>query len=433
MKLRQPRAAILVAWFCFWSAIANRADGRDGLGPIPTGRGGCNQAFSDNAEMIFDNPASMINVDGQGLCELGVATGIPLSHFSDSFGNDVAAKVRPEPGPVVGITKKTPDGQWAFGIGLFAPYNFGASYGVLNNPIFGPSLSRSKGVLVELLPAIAYRASDRLAVGFSLGVGLSYASFDGPAFLQSGPLAGTPVLLDTEGTGVAPVGAIGLQYQLTDNTRVGVTYTEQSNFWLRGATNATLFDGSFVDSRFNSKIRLRWPRNVACGVKHDLCPHRRIAADVVWYDYASAYRDINLVLYDPSNPAIPSVLAAAGASLPLNETLPLRWTDSVTFRLGYETDLSDTNVLRLGYDYQSSPSPDSTFNPYLAVLRQNVFSIGFSHKLRRLKRAIFNAAYQYAHGRTRHIDTSALVGGQFDDSTYRADAHYATMSLSIPY
>ncbi len=432
MELRHLRAAILLAgiWFC--SAVAVRASSlsRDGLGPIPTGRGGANQAFADNAEMILDNPASMVNVDGDGLIELGVATAISTSHYSDSYGNDVNAKVRPQPGPVLGITRKTPSGQWAFGVGLFAPSAFGASYGALNNPTFGPSLSSSKGALVKLVPAMAYRATDRLALGLSLGVGLSYAAFNGPAFLQSGSLAGTPALLDTRGTGVAPVGAFGMQYKLTENTRIGATYTSQSTFWMHGATNATLFDGSFIASRFDSKIHLRWPRSVAIGIKHDLCPHRRIAVDMVWTDWAHAFSDINLVLYDPSNPAIRAALATAGGSLPVNQDVPLRWTDTVAFRLGYEADLSDVDVLRLGYDYQPSPAPDSTFNPFLGGVRQHVFSIGFSRKLRRV---IFNAAYQYSHGHPRHVGTSSLIGGQFNGSTYRANAHFATMSLSIPY
>ena len=432
MKFRQRWAAILLPWFCVCSAVAARAGGlsRDGLGPIPTGRGGVNQAFADNAEMIVDNPSSMINVDGDGLIEIGVTTGIFTSDFADQYGNDVNGKVRPLPGPVLGITKKTPNEQWAFGVGLFAPSGFGGSFGTLNNPTFGPSPARSIGTLIKLLPAVAYRATDRLALGFSLGVGLSYASFSGPGFLQSGPLAGTPALLDTRGTGVAPVGAFGMQYQLTDNTRIGATYTEQATFWLRGASNATLSTGSLIESRFNSKIHLRWPRNVSFGIKHDLCPHRRVAADVVWTDWAHAFSDINLVMYDPSNPAIQAALAAAGGSLPINQTLPLRWTDTVSLRVGYETDLSEANVLRLGYDYHPSPTPDSTFNPYLAVVRQHIFSIGFSHKLRH---AIFNAAYQYVRGATRHVGTTSLVGGQFDGSTYGSDAHFATMSFSIPY
>jgi long-subunit fatty acid transport protein len=188
-----------------------------------------------------------------------------------------------------------------------------------------------------------------------------------------------------------------------------------------------------VESRFHSKIHLRWPRTLAFGVKHDLCPHRRIAADLVWTDWASAFSEVNLVMYDPSNPAIQALLAGAGGSLPIKQKLPLRWTDTVTFRLGYETDLSEVDVLRCGYDYDPNPSPNATFDPYFGGGRQHVFSLGFSHKLQRAQRAIFNAAYQYAFGPTRHVGASALVGGQFDNSTYQADAHYATMSLSIPY
>ncbi len=432
MKLRHPWAAILLAWICLCGAVAVRAGSlsRDGLGPIPTGRGGCNQAFADNAEMILDNPSSMVNVEGDGLCELGVATAISTANYSDAYGNDVNSKVRPQPGPVLGITKKLPGGQWAVGIGLFAPAGFGASYGALNNPTFGPSLSSSKGALVKLVPALAYRATDRLALGLSVGVGLSYASFNGPGFLQSGPLAGTPALLDTEGTGVAPIGAVGMQYRLTDNTHIGATFTAQSNFWLHGGTNATLYDGSFVESHFNSKVHLRWPRTLAIGIKHDLCPHRRFAVDLLWTDWARAFSDMNLVLYDPNNPAMRSLLSAAGQSLPVQQNLPLRWTDTVGFRVGYETDLTDVDVLRLGYDYQPSPVANATFNPFLGGGRQHVYSIGFSRKLRR---TIFNIAYQYSHGATRHVGTSAFVGGQFDGSTYQSDAHIATMSFSIPY
>lgn len=432
MKLGPCCAAMLLVACCLGSANVSRAAGlsTNGLGPIPTGRGGVNQSWADNAEMILDNPASMVNVDGQGLIELGVATGIPTSNFSDAFGNSVNAKVRPQPGPVLGITRKTRDGNWAFGFGVFEPSGFGASYGALNNPVFGSSLLSSHATLIKIIPAVAYRATDRLAVGASLGVGLSYAAFNGPQFMQSGPLVGVPVLLDARGTGVTPVWAVGMQYRLTDKTRMGATYTAQSSFWLRGATNATFFDGSFIDSRFDSKIRLRWPRSVAVGIRHDFCPHRRIAADVVWTDWANAFSDINLVLYDPSNPAIQALLAAAGGSLPVNQNMPLRWTNTVTFRLGYEGDLSDVDVLRLGYDYHSSPSPDSTFNPYVTDTLQHVFSIGFSRKLRR---TIFNVAYQYSFGPTRRIDTSALVGGQFNGSTFRADTHFATMSFSIPY
>jgi long-chain fatty acid transport protein len=430
MKLRQRWVLLLIAVLC--PAASAWADGliRDGVGPISTGRGGTNQGFADNSVIILDNPAAMVNVAGCGLAEVGVDTVISTGDYSDSYGNDVNAKVRPLPAPVIGIIKKSWDEQWAIGFGAFAPAGFGASDGVLQNPITGPSLERSLGAMGKLLPALAYRATDRLAVGLSVGVGFSYASFDGPIFLQSGPLAGVPAVLDVEGTGVAPVGSAGLQYQLTPNTVIGATYTEQSNFWLHGATNATLLPGFLVESRFNSKLHLRWPRSVAVGIKHDICPHRRIAADVIWYDWAHAFSDVNLVLYDPTNPAIPAILAGVGESLPVTQSFPLRWTNTVSMRLGYETDVTDLDTLRFGYAYHSSPSPDSTLNPYFDGVLQHAFSIGYSRKAQRV---IINAAYQYSFGPTRHVGTSALIGGQFDNSTFRADAHFAMLSLLLPY
>lgn len=430
MKLHQRWVLALIAALC--PAAPLWADGliRNGVGPISTGRGGTNQAFADNAVIILDNPAAMVNVAGCGLAEAGVDTVITTADYSDSFGNDVSAKIRPLPVPVLGIIKKSYDERWAVGLGAFAPAGFGVSFGVVENPATGPSLMRSLGAMGKLLGAVAHRPTDRLAVGLSVGIGFSYASLDGPTILQSGGLAGVPAILDVEGTGVAPVGSVGMQYQLTPNTVIGATYTEQSNFWLHGATNATLFPGFLVESRFNSKLRISWPRSVAVGIKHDLCPHRRISADVIWFDWAHAFTQIDLVLYDPSNPAIAAILAGAGESLPMTQAFPMRWTNTVSMRLGYETDVTDLDTLRCGYVYHSSPSPDSTLNPYFDGVLKHAFSIGYSRKARRV---IVNAAYQYNFGPTRHVGTSGLIGGQFDNSTFRADAHFAMLSLLLPF
>ena len=45
-------------------------------------------------------------------------------------------------------------------------------------------------------------------------------------------------------------------------------------------------------------------------------------------------------------------------------------------RLGYETDLTDFDTFRCGYVYHSSPSPNSTLNPYLDGILQHTFQPG---------------------------------------------------------
>ena len=64
------------------------------------------------------------------------------------------------------------------------------------------------------------------------------------------------------------------------------------------------------------QVGLVWPRSVAAGIKHDLCEHRRISADVVWYDWSSAFGSLNMQFTNPSNGALPPVFT---------NSLPLDW------------------------------------------------------------------------------------------------------------
>ena len=166
----------------------------------------------------------------------------------------------------------------------------------------------------------------------SVGVAISHAELDGPLYLQSPPLTGLPALLNMQGTGFAPTGSVGMQYKWTEQTTIGATYTEQSAFNLHGGADATLLTQlGPVNSHFDAKMRLKWPRSVAAGIKHDFCEHRRLGIDVIWYDWANAFSQIDIELSNPTNPIIPLL-----APLPVNDSLAIRWRSTVSMRLGYE-------------------------------------------------------------------------------------------------
>ena len=170
---------------------------------------------------------------------------------------------------------------------------------------------------------------------------------------------------------------------------------------------------------------MKWPRSVAVGIKHSFCPHRRIAADVIWYDWAHAFNQVDLQFYNPTNPLIPLL-----TPLPIKDALPLNWTNSVSLRLGYEWQPTDLETWRVGYTYHGSPVPDSTLNPYLDGVLEHGFSVGYS---RQMRRAVLNLAYQYNFGKQRNVGTSALVGGQFDNTSLNAQAQFAMISLLFPF
>ena len=421
---------IALAMFAALATCALRAaaDGliRDGIGPISTGRGGTNQGFADNAAIILDNPGALVNVQGTGLAELGADTIFTAVHYTDPF-NDVQSKARPLPMPVLGIIQKSDDERWAWGIGAFVPAGFGASYGSLTNPLLGNNLYRSTGAMGKLLPALSYKATENLSIGISVGIAFTDVQLTGPFVFQTPPLQGLPALVNIGGFGVAPTGSVGMQYQLTDALTIGTTYTEQTNFDIHGGTNASLLlpGPTVISSHFDDKLRMHWPRSVAVGLKYCLCPHRRFGADVIWYDWAHAFNQIDLQFFNPTNPVVGGL-----TPLPIRDAFPLNWTNSITTRLGYEWDPNDFDTWRVGYTYHGSPVPDATLNPFLDGVLEHGFSVGFSRKM---QRATLNVAYQYNFGKPRAVGTSAIVGGLFDNTTLNAQAQFLMLSLLFPF
>lgn len=403
------------------------ADGviRDGLGAISSGRGGVNIGHADNGEILLDNPAAMVNISGRRLAELSADVLICDLNYRDPE-NDQYALANPFGMPELSFIRRSSDGQWAFGLGAFAPAGYGANYR-LTNPILGTRKYTTLGALGKVVPGVAYRVSDQLSVGGTLGVAVSHAQIEGPFFLQTGPLQGTPTLLDLEASGAAITWSLGLQYQLSEDTTVGLTYQSESRFRLRGNLAADVYlPGPAIEySDFDARVSLTWPRSVGLGMKHRICDHRRISADVIWFDWPHAFDSLGMELTGASNPLI-----AALAGPVIRDDFPLDWRDSVSVRVGYERFLAHNRVLRAGYVFHRNPIPEATLTPYIPAILEHAFSVGYGTPLRKYN---LDVAYQFSFGEDRFVGASSIVGGDFDSSRIRARAHWIFVSLSRQY
>jgi len=403
------------------------ADGvvRDGIGPISTGRGATNLAFADNVAIIHDNPAGMSNLVGTSITEGGVDTVVCGLQYSDAQNPTTHHVVRGFPAGMIGYVTRIQDTPWSVGIGAFAPAGFGAEYH-MNSPFAGPQLYRSLGMMGKLLPAVSYQLTDRLSIGGSLGVALGHNELEGPFFIQTGPFAGAPTLLNLHTTGAAAAGGFGIQYLLTPTTTVGIGYTSQTVFNMDGNARATVFTPfGPLTSGFDANAKLTWPRSVGIGLKQELCCCQRIGFDVIWYNWSSAFDQLTLTFTNPSNPIVGGLLGPT-----FRDVFPMHWRDTVSLRTGYEWDLNYLWTLRTGYIYHQSPAPNSTLNPYLDGVLLHTFSVGAS---RRMVRGVWNVAYQYSFAPTRTVGTSSIVGGDFSNSTFTAQAHWLNISYLIPF
>ncbi|MBI3466226.1 MAG: outer membrane protein transport protein [Planctomycetes bacterium] len=428
--MKQSSVALLCAWGLV-AIVATQALGDgvvvDGVGATSGGRGGTNIANADNGAVLLDNPAGIVNIDGCGLFELGLDGLLTDLDYSDPE-NSTNAKFRPMALPHFSYIRKSCDGDWAAGLGVYAPAGFGAQWS-MNQAVFGPDHHgyKSIGALVKILPGIAYRLTDELSIGATLGVGVSHAELEGPFFLQnpspSPPLVGgIPTRLDLQATGAAPTWSVGMQYQLSERTTLGLAYTDETRFRLNGNARTSVLGLAPVpvESKFDADVDLVWPRSLGLGVKHDLCACQRLSVDVVWFDWSHAFDHIDMKLTDSSNPAF-------GPLTPIRDSFPLDWDDSVSLRIGYELFSTPCDVWRLGYVYNSRNIPSSTLTPYIPAILEHSFTVGYG---KRWGNWTFDTAYQFSFSPERHVDGSDLVGGDFDNSEVKAQAHWLLLSAS---
>ncbi len=379
----------------------------NGISPRSLSRGGTNQGHADNGAIIHDNPGAMVNIQSDGLFEIGVDALICDFGYSDPFNLDARSSGF-TPLPQVSVIRKSADGNWAYGIGFFTPAGFSEGYDVNGpNPLVGPQRYESFGALMKVLPGISYGVTENLSIGATFGVGITHAELEGPYFLQGPSLPGTPTLMDMRGTGAAPVWSVGAQYFLTDTTTIGLTYLSASSFDLSGNTDVFIPGlGSFT---YDSTLSMMWPESVSFGVRQEVGEYSTVSADIIWYNWSEAFDEFRMTLTNPLNP-VPVV----------QETLPLAWRDTVSVRLGYEYELAIGGTFRAGYVYHRSPVPDATLTPWIQATLEHAFSLGYGFQLGDWE---IDAGYMYCFGPDRTVATSGLIGGAFDGSTHEAQVH----------
>lgn len=401
------------------------ADGviRNGIDAISGGRGGVNIASADNGAIILDNPAGMINIAGLGLAEVGLDMLVTDLAYSDAQ-NSVDASNNPYPLPYASFIRTTESGTWAWGLGVFAPAGFGAEYDLVNTtvtPLQSQFHYKSFGAVGKLAPAVACLVFERLSVGANLTFAASHLEIEGPFFLQTGPLAGTPTVLDLQASGGTLTYSIGLQYELSDDTMLGLTYNSQTKLRLDGNANVRVEVIPLGQSYFDADVRVAFPRSLGAGINHALRADRRVMADVIWYNWSDAFDQVDLTLTGPDNPVFAAVIGNQ-----VSDSFPLRWRDSVSVRLGCEQMLTDDQKVRLGYVYHRNPIPDPFLTPFIPATLEHTVTAGYEKQFERVS---LNLAYQFSFGPDRFVGTSSILGGDFSNSRLDVSAHFAMLSL----
>ncbi len=349
----------------FASGFALNEQSISGMGTGFAGR----SSSAEDASTVFGNPAGMSRLKREQVTG-GAAAIIASSDISGSgtFGGSTDGDMVPFVGVPMAYYVKPIDDQWAFGIGVYAPFGLVTDY---ENGFAGRYFgTTSKVSVVTIQPTISYAFNDKVSIGF----GPTINRIDGT--LESATLSRvTPGRNDGEvkinGDDTAVGYNIGVLVQATDKTRIGLTYHSMVDYKLEGDTkiSGTGSFGAASGSKFDATLKIKTPESVDFSVTHELDDNWTLHAGTTWTRWS------RLEAITVENEGVPAALGgSAGPIGTISEEQ--NWHDTWAHAIGASYKVNKEWTLRTGFSVDQSPTNNTNRSPRIPSGDRTIFSIG---------------------------------------------------------
>lgn len=376
-----------------------------GFGIIEQSVAGLGNAFAGGSSSAIDtstiyyNPAGMTYLKGSQV-NFGAHIIDPNARFKDGGSKhfttaplDVNNEDGGDAGPIALVPNfyySSPiNQQWSFGVGINAPFGLTTEY---NDGWVGRYHALTSELkTVNINPSLAFKASDTLSLGF--GINAQYidarltnaVDFGGICAATQAAMVCTALNLSPQADdGEAEVKGddwslgynLGMMWQATPQTRIGVAYRSRIKHKLEGeakfkipnnaatgnatalATGAGLINGTNV----TSKIIL--PDSLSIGFNHDVDAKWTVNGDVTWTNWS---------VLDELRIEFDSVAA--------DSVTTTKWKDSNRYSLGltYTPDSQWTWRGGLAFD-ESTTSSSTNLTPRVPDADRTWLTAGFTYK-----------------------------------------------------
>ncbi|MDF1587930.1 MAG: outer membrane protein transport protein [Gammaproteobacteria bacterium] len=377
-----------------------------GLGRAFAGGG----AVAGDASTIFYNPAGLTNLQ-QAELDIGLNFLAPKIEFTDSgstspFGvpltggddGDVANNAF-----LPNLYYSTPlNDRVHLGIGVTAPFGLVTEYDDTWKGRFHAVKSDLRTININ--PTIAFKATDKVSVGF--GVNLQKIDLELTQMADLGALGGAA--FSQKADGKVNIEAddwswgynLGLMLQATESTRLGLAYRSKVSHTLKGnGTLRTATGALAADENIMGKVDL--PESLSLAVHHQFNTRWAVMGEATWTRW-SRFKELTII----SDGTV------------LNSTKPENWNNVMRYSLGLDYQYDDQWTLRTGVAYDQSPIPEQFRTARLPGEDRFWFSLGASYKYS--DKITVDAGYMHVFVRTADIsedDRSYVLNGKYDVSS----------------
>ena len=368
-------------------------------------------ASAEDASTVIFNPAGLTYLsEGHSLAIAGTVLNRSVD-FSNAGTAAMPTFALGNSGGDGGGTSLIPAAYYAYAISPRLRIGVGLS------PTFGNKteyeekfIGRFSGYFAEIKqininPSIAYRLNDTVSLGF----GLDYARSE-VEFRQMAPVAAaTQRIAKLEGDDDAWGYNLGVMFQFSPATRLGLAYRSQVKFHLEGKQD--------IQGVLNRNIRaeLETPDNLSLALHQRLSDRWDMLADITW-TYWSSIKTIT---------ATNATTSAPVAALNFN------FRDTYRVGLGANCRLNDTWKLRIGTAYDKTPVPSAADRTMtLPDADRTWLSVGARYALS--PKSSLDMGYSHIFFKKAVTERAVALGGPFTQ-TIRSNFDTSADLLSVQY
>lgn len=358
---------------------------------------------ADDASTVFGNPAGMARIKREqvsgGIALIHAKTDIEDASGSTRGSND--GDMVPFIGAPMGYYVKPLDDNWSFGLGLYVPFGLVTDYERnFQGRYHG---DRSEVRVVTLQPTLSYRFNEQLSIGFGPTINRIEGELTSAA---NDPLTRGDGKVEIKGDDTALGYNLGVLFEITPQTRFGLTYHSKVDYRLKGDT--TVSGPGFIATSagtYDASLELTTPESVDFSVTHELDADWTLYAGSTWTRW-SRLEEIRA-----DNKGVGGLLASR-----LNSIVePQNWHDTWSHAVGAAYKLNRQWTLRAGLAVDQSPTNNTDRSPRIPTGDRTIFSLGTAWSPN--DDVTVDLAYSYLMEDDTHIDK-----GDYR-ATYKNTAH----------
>ncbi len=388
-------------------------------GTAAMGQGNAFVADASDASAIYYNPA--------GINQLKTATvyqGLFLNYPDREFeGGGLASETNHRLYRSLSAYITVPvQSRVSVGIGFFSPFGLGTVWPPTWAGRYITTFSSLK--TYNLNPAVSVKVLDNLSLAAGFDVMWSKVE------LKRKVPAPLPGFLDGEsrltGDGEGYGYNLGALFEPVSGLKLGVSYRSAifMNYQGDAALTFNQFPLSLGSRNTTGSAALTFPPSVTFGINCSrLQPFGKplgLEFDTTWTGWSS-YEQFKAKFDFP-------IAGNTGTVVPKN------WHDAWAFRFGANYEVKEGMKLRVGYIYDLTPVPDSTFDPQVPDANRHIFTVGSDLKVWKFTLGI---AYNYivAEGRTKNntITNNYVPAPQQANGRYNSDVHSLGLSWQFQF